>query len=449
MQNLRYSPYLKSIFSILDALVLCGTISYFNRNTAQFLGESHFFTMLLLLFFWFLLSSKTRIYNIPRILTYTSYLERLLLHLLFFNFGAILISKITKTDDLVFSTPKVLTYFSVIVFLIKTLIFAAVKWVRLRGYNYRNIMFLSNIGASSLLKEVLSKRKDYGYRIFDYHEPLSIGSLSKFWKEQAIHTIYIPLVHRYPQELMNEIIREAENHKVRVSVIPDILTDRFADFHISYAESQPILEKSRQPLEFLGNFALKRAFDIIFSLFFLVFIATWLFPLIALLIKLDGAGPVFFSQKRYGLQDQEFNCLKFRTMVNNPESTVKTTQKNDRRITKIGHFLRKSSLDETPQFLNVLMGDMSVVGPRPHMVAVDDHYKTFIERYSLRFLVRPGITGLAQISGLRGENGDMNVQMQKRILADAFYVKNWSLSLDVIIIIKTLYILIKGDKKAF
>lgn len=448
MQNLRYSPYLKSIFSILDALVMCGTIAYFNDRTSV-VGESNLFTMLLLLFFWFLLSSKTKIYNIPRILTYTSYLERLLLHLLFFNFGAILISKITKADDLVFGTPKVLTYFSVIVFIVKSLIFAAVKWGRLKGYNYRNIMFLSDSGASSLLREVLSKRKDYGYRIFDYHQPVDLKNLRKFWSEQSIHTIYIPLVHPYPQDLINDIIREAENHKVRVSVIPDMLTDRFTDFHISYAESQPILEKSKQPLEFLGNFALKRAFDIAFSLAFLIFIASWLFPVIALLIKLDGKGPVFFSQKRYGFRDQEFSCLKFRTMVDNPECTVKTTEKNDRRITKIGNFLRKSSLDETPQFLNVLLGDMSVVGPRPHMVAVDDHYKTFIERYALRFLVRPGITGLAQISGLRGENGDMNVQMQKRILADAFYVKNWSLGLDVIIIVKTLYILIKGDKKAF
>lgn len=135
-------------------------------------------------------------------------------------------------------------------------------------------------------------------------------------------------------------------------------------------------------------------------------------------------------------------------MVVNEDSYTKTTEKNDKRITKIGKFLRKTSLDEMPQFLNVLKGEMSVVGPRPHMIAVDDHYKPKIGRYSLRSLVNPGITGLAQVNGLRGDSGDGEVEMNKRILADAFYVRNWSFVLDLVIIFKTVLLVIKGDENA-
>ena len=193
---------------------------------------------------------------------------------------------------------------------------------------------------------------------------------------------------------------------------------------------------------------MKRTVDIILSTFILLFICSWLFPLIAILIKLDNPGSIFFLQKRYGYHDKVFSCYKFRTMYVNDDCTKQTTTANDKRITKIGRFLRKTSLDEMPQFLNVLKGEMSVVGPRPHMLLVDDFYKLKIGRYSIRSLVKPGITGLAQVNGLRGDSGDRDIQMQKRILADAFYVKNWSLSLDFIIILKTVFLVINGDKNA-
>ena len=135
-------------------------------------------------------------------------------------------------------------------------------------------------------------------------------------------------------------------------------------------------------------------------------------------------------------------------MCVNDECTIETTKENDKRITRIGKILRKMSLDEMPQFINVLKGEMSVVGPRPHMLLVDDFYKLKIGRYSVRSLVKPGITGLAQVNGLRGDVGNMDLNMQKRILADAFYVKNWSLSLDFIIILKTIFLVIVGDKNA-
>jgi putative colanic acid biosynthesis UDP-glucose lipid carrier transferase len=135
-------------------------------------------------------------------------------------------------------------------------------------------------------------------------------------------------------------------------------------------------------------------------------------------------------------------------MVVNEDSASKTTSANDARITKIGKFLRKTSLDEMPQFINVLKGEMSIVGPRPHMLAVDNYYKPKIGRYTLRSLANPGITGLAQVNGLRGDSGDVEIEMNKRILADAFYIRNWSFILDIVIILKTILLVIKGDKNA-
>jgi putative colanic acid biosynthesis UDP-glucose lipid carrier transferase len=135
-------------------------------------------------------------------------------------------------------------------------------------------------------------------------------------------------------------------------------------------------------------------------------------------------------------------------MVVNEESSTRTTQRDDDRITAVGKFLRKTSIDEMPQFINVIMGSMSVVGPRPHMLLIDDYYKTRIGRYAIRSLVKPGITGLAQVNGLRGDYGDMSIEMKKRILADSFYVKNWSMVLDFVIILKTMFLVVTGDKKA-
>lgn len=240
-----------------------------------------------------------------------------------------------------------------------------------------------------------------------------------------------------------EIYRLAALHKVKISLIPSIVKNNFFQYDLGYIEMQPVLERSKFPLDYLTNILLKRVFDIIFSVIILIFICSWLFPVIAILIKRDSKGPVFFLQKRYGFHDHVFRCIKFRTMYMNADSLP-----TDKRVTRIGRFLRKTSLDEMPQFINVLKGEMSVVGPRPHMLLVDDFYKLKIGRYSVRSLVKPGVTGLAQVNGLRGDSGNMDIKMQKRILADAFYVKNWSFSLDFVIILKTVFLVICGDKNA-
>lgn len=310
-------------------------------------------------------------------------------------------------------------------------------------------MFLGDGDSTEILKNIFKDRKDYGYRIFEHeNKDINADELVNLWKKNGIHTLFLSTENSYDERSESEIFRLAEENKVHISLIPSITQSDFFLYDLAYIQTQPVLNQARYPLDYYSNFLMKRAFDIIFSILVMVFVCSWMFPIIALLIKMTSKGPVFFLQKRYGFHEEVFNCIKFRTMLVNNESTTKTTSENDSRITSIGKFLRKTSLDELPQFINVLKGQMSVVGPRPHMLAVDNYYKPKIGRYSLRSMVSPGITGLAQVNGLRGDFGDVEVEMKKRVLADAFYVRNWSFVLDLVIILKTVLLVIGGDKNA-
>ena len=207
--------------------------------------------------------------------------------------------------------------------------------------------------------------------------------------------------------------------------------------NLSYTfRSVPLTDKS-----FLRSFIdqrhrfyiVKRIVDIVFSFIILVSVMSWLFPLIALLIKLDTRGPVFFIQLRVGRGGRSFRCIKFRTMVINQEANLSQASENDERITRVGAFLRKSNLDELPQFLNVLNGDMSIVGPRPHMHADCNKFSSVIAGYKFRNLVKPGITGLAQIKGYRGPTRDFE-SMFRRYQYDSYYIRNASIWLDMRIV---------------
>lgn len=210
----------------------------------------------------------------------------------------------------------------------------------------------------------------------------------------------------------------------------------------------PVLNVTPIPLDDWKNRAVKRAFDIGFSLFVIIFVLSWLTPLLALIICLDSEGPIFFKQKRSGKINSTFYCLKFRTMRVNKEADIKQATQDDQRITKIGAFLRKTSLDELPQFFNVLMGDMSVVGPRPHMISHTEQYSRKIERFMARHFVKPGITGLAQAKGYRGETRELNM-MKNRVRLDKFYIENWSLLLDIKILFLTFLTLYNEREHAF
>ena len=440
---------------MLDLLVIASSFIFFfvTRNEDLMYNQEtwyqNIFSLALLFLFWMLLSGRTKIYNIQRNLTYTLFLERLLLHFILFTIGVLLIRKVSY--NVFFNTDIywLSFYLFFFIFLTKSLIYFGIKYFRSLGINYRNVMFLGENSSTEILKNIFNERKDYGYRIFEYPSAeISTKALVDFWKQHGIHTLFLSTENSFDENTENEILKLAEENKVHISLIPSIIQSDFFLYDLAYIQTQPVLNQAKYPLDYYANFIVKRTFDIVFSVLVLILICSWLFPIIAIIIKTSTKGPVFFFQKRYGFHEEVFTCIKFRTMIVNEESSTKTTAENDSRITKVGKFLRKTSLDEMPQFINVLKGEMSVVGPRPHMLAVDNYYKPKIGRYSLRSMVSPGITGLAQVSGLRGDSGNVEVEMNKRVLADAFYVRNWSFALDLVIILKTILLVLGGDKNA-
>ncbi|HWZ36571.1 MAG TPA: exopolysaccharide biosynthesis polyprenyl glycosylphosphotransferase, partial [Mucilaginibacter sp.] len=210
----------------------------------------------------------------------------------------------------------------------------------------------------------------------------------------------------------------------------------------------PVISVRPEPLENMLNRSIKRAFDIFFSLFVIVFVISWLFPILAVIIKLQSKGPVFFTQMRSGKDNVPFKCYKFRSMRVNADSDTMQATRSDSRITPIGAFIRKTSLDEFPQFFNVLIGNMSVVGPRPHMVSHTERYSQLIDQFMVRHFLKPGITGWAQINGFRGETRTTDDMLQ-RVEADVWYLENWSFLLDLKIIFLTFWNVIKGEENAF
>ena len=234
------------------------------------------------------------------------------------------------------------------------------------------------------------------------------------------------------------LMTDAENECMRFKVVPDLSIFFKKPVVIDYIKNMPVLSLRGDPLEDLGNRIKKRAFDVVVSSAVVVFILTWLVPLIGLLIKIESKGPILFCQLRTGRNNKPFRCLKFRSMFVNGDSDIKSATRNDKRVTRIGAVLRKTSLDEFPQFWNVLLGEMSLVGPRPHMVKHTSDFSKMVEHYMIRQFLKPGITGWAQINSFRGEIIDP-IQIKRRVASDLWYLENWNIWLDLRIIFLTVY----------
>ena len=289
-----------------------------------------------------------------------------------------------------------------------------------------------------------------GFKFLDNIAPKAF-SREKFPKkiaEKKIDTVFINWDEFAQNPEREKTLRFlAENNNVKFFVISEIFATKLIPSTYYLAGNFPYINLYQFPLDSEFNLTLKRLFDIVFALFFFLTIAIWLFPIIALMLIIDSGIPIFFKQKRHGMDNQEFDCYKFRSMVQNNFSDSKITIKNDPRVTRFGRILRKTSLDELPQFWNVLKGDMSIVGPRPHMVNQNNHYNQIISKYNFRHYVKPGITGLAQVEGFRGEIKE-DKDMENRIQADLYYIRNWSFGLDLRIIYRTVANMLKGDKNA-
>ncbi len=275
----------------------------------------------------------------------------------------------------------------------------------------------------------------------------SVDDFASYFDQNKVQEVFCALPS-YADEKIKAIQQYCEQHLIRFRKVYDegmFVSSREARVQFG---NLPIVLPRHEPLQSTLSQGVKRLFDILFSGFVLLFVFPPVLLVIGTMIKLTSKGPVFFLQRRNGQHNKEFRCWKFRTMVVNDQSDSKQATKDDPRVTPIGAFLRKTNLDELPQFINVFKGDMSVVGPRPHPIKLNESFKDVVEKYMARHFVKPGVTGLAQVNGFRGETREKK-QMQKRIQYDIHYIGNWSLWLDIKIVFLTIWNMVHGEENAY
>ena len=298
--------------------------------------------------------------------------------------------------------------------------------LRRKGKNIRNLLIIGAGEVGKNFKETINDNPDFGYHFSGFLDETIKGDdiignleqLDESIKQNEIDEVVIALSSQ-PPELLDEIIRICNINAVRIHIIPDYFRFLSSRFQISSIGNFPIITARQEPLEEANRRFFKRSFDIVFSFLVLVFLLSWLYPIIALLIKLDSKGKVLFVQKRIGAKNQMFECYKFRTLTSESSQETeafKPVLMGDKRVTTLGNFLRKSNIDELPQFFNVLKGDMSVVGPRPHAIPYQDLYGKVFEEIKMRHNVRPGLTGWAQVNGLRGDVEDEKENNRRTIM---------------------------------
>ncbi len=340
----------------------------------------------------------------------------------------------------------------VIVSVIKFLVYYLLMEYRERvKSSVQRVVVIGRNNKAAQLIEVFNIRKEYGYefvRQFDPREPdFDTRGCFEFIAANEINEIYCSVSELKNTEIV-DFINFADNNLKTLKFLPDNKNIYSKKLKLEYYDYLPILSLRDIPLHNPINALLKRSFDIAFSLVMVFGLLIWIGPLMALLITLESRGPVFFVQKRTGLDNREFNCYKFRSMALNRDADQMQAGKNDMRVTRIGKFIRKTNIDELPQFYNVLFGNMSVVGPRPHMLRHTDEYASRVDKYMVRHFVKPGITGLAQVRGYRGEVSH-DSDIQGRIKFDIFYIENWSFLLDLKIIVQTVLNMARGEEKAY
>lgn len=318
--------------------------------------------------------------------------------------------------------------------------------------NIRKVVIIGLNQKTDQLRKFFTYNPVYGYKLyktFDLRssEKTTIEDAMDYVLSEGIEEIYASVAELSNKD-MAKLIEFVDNNLKILKFLPDNKEIFSKKLDFTYYGVLPILSMRRIPMDEPFNKFIKRSFDIVLSLLVIVGILSWLTPLLGLFIKLESKGPVFFKQKRNGLDYKEFYCYKFRSMKPNPMADLHQISKGDERVTRVGKIIRKTSMDELPQFINVLKGDMSVVGPRPHMVSHTHMYAERIDKFMVRHFIKPGITGLAQVSGFRGEV-ETESDIINRVKYDIFYLENWSLFLDIKIVFQTIYNALRGEDKAY
>jgi len=445
----RYSGYLRPFSYLIDLSIIIGlAILYFFKTIDPVIFTSFISVS------WIIISIVSKFYEVYRYTREVTILSLILgqialFTLIIFAFSGYYYNlKIQPTIIIkyVFSVFLVITVFKF------ALYYFLQKYRVSFGGNFRKTVIFGVNSRTIALENFFNKKPEYGYlhtKTFDFKNSnqRSLSQCFVYIKEEKIDEIYCS-ISELSNNQIDEIIDFADNNLKILKFLPDNKEIYSKKLKYEYYDYIPILSMRNIPLEDSFNMLIKRFFDVVFSSVVIIFILSWLTPIIAILIKLESKGPVFFKQSRNGFNYKEFDCYKFRSMMPNKDAHLYQATKGDQRVTKIGRFIRKTSIDELPQFFNVLFGDMSVVGPRPHMVSHTNMYAKRIDKFMVRHLVKPGITGLAQTSGFRGEI-ETDKDIIGRVKYDIFYIENWSLLLDLKIILKTSLNTIKGEEKAY
>jgi putative colanic acid biosynthesis UDP-glucose lipid carrier transferase len=462
----RYSSFIKAINLFVDYLILNVNIiiaCFIANNVVFFRYDNHYLPVAVIVnLAWFLSAYIIGLYkNVltkDSIKTSRSLIKAYLLFISFIGFAIIAVS-----GSISYSlTRHFLLYSLIFGFLLSIwkLVFLSIrKSERSLLIDAKTCVIVGFGRIGQDLYHFLEDNKGLGFKligVFDdtiqanKYEDLYIGSTKDcmpFVISNDIDEIFCTLPTSQ-SDTINMLMIESDKNLIRFKFIPEYFDFLKRPTYIENFGHIPIVSIRTEPLENTLNRIIKRLFDVIFSLFVILVIFTWLFPILAILIKITSKGSVFFVQTRSGRDNQPFKCYKLRSMTVNADSNNKQATRNDERITKLGAFLRRSSLDELPQFFNVLIGNMTVVGPRPLMISHTIQYSQLIDKFMVRHFLKPGITGYAQINGLRGETKTTEA-MLKRVEADVWYLENWSFLLDLKIIFLTVWNAVRGEENAF
>lgn len=435
-------------------VLMLSTFSRFSANLAPFDGL-HIIIFISINITWIACSLIFGTHKVSRTANFFSIaLEivcTILLNLLIISTGLYAMG-ITPGDS--FSLLAFYGYVLIIICAWRSLYLFSIHLYRLYGYNLRNIAIVGHGRLAEDVIEFMEAHLEYGLTYLGYFDnsyrgPKCLGTLDDlavYLSRTRIDELYCCLPYLDEQSI-KRLISLGERNFINIKLVTTPVDAQLKLMDGTPYQKFVVLEATSFPLEHKVNKVYKRGFDIAFSLVVLGLVG-WLFPIIALAIKLESKGPVFFVQRRTGQGNNKFWCLKFRTMYMNDKADKIQATRNDRRMTRIGAFLRKNSLDELPQFFNVLIGNMSVVGPRPYMIHHTKKYSKKLDRFMARYLVRPGITGLAQCSGYRGEITNY-ISLKNRFKLDYFYISKWSFLFDFGIIAKTVVLLLRGDERAY
>lgn len=454
----RYGQYIRWIFLFIDFIIL--NLSYLlvclmNRHDTMFVSKPVWLMMnvsyMVVSYFFSDIHHRRVVYADKVVL---KVLKAVLIHaVLFLSLIYFLRSDYIAWDDF----GKLYAIFVVALGSWWLISRKVMKWYRALGKNYKQIVVIGGGQVGQKLIEVVKGDLGYGYRVmgvFDDREKYASQELYKgtlkdveaFVHENPIDEMYCCITDT-DNEYVAKLLAMAERNAVDFYYVPQFGRHITRHFELLSIDNVPILQARPNPLSSPVNAATKRLFDVVVSSIVLILSPIVLIP-VAIAIKLSSPGPVFFKQRRTGFRGEPFMCYKFRTMRVNADSDSMQATKNDPRKTKVGDFLRKTSIDELPQFFNVWRGEMSIVGPRPHMEQHTQQYSELIDKYMLRHVVKPGVTGWAQVNGFRGPTDEL-WKMEKRVEYDVWYTENWNFFLDLKIMVLTVVNAIRGEKNAF